>query len=51
LLVELRHFHGSPEDSRVPSMLASLGYQVRWLEPARSTSHIAAIWKGHTGKG
>jgi hypothetical protein len=42
LLIELHHFHGSPEDSRVPSMLASWGYQVRWLKRAYQTSHIAA---------
>lgn len=51
LLIELHHFNGLPEDNPVPATLASLGYQVRWLDRSHSTSHIAAIWEGHAGNG
>lgn len=44
-LIELHHFHCSPEDSPVPSMLASFGYRVRWLDRSHSTSHITAVWR------
>jgi FkbM family methyltransferase len=46
ILVEVHHFDRRLDASSVPSRLAELGYELRWLSKWEYTSHVLAIWKG-----
>ena len=42
LLIELHHFDGNPAAHPVPGLLASWGYEIRWVERWQLTSYIIA---------
>jgi FkbM family methyltransferase len=48
MLIELHHFDGNLKANPVPTLLASMGYDVEWIERSAWTSHIFASPRGET---